>query len=287
MHSYNLTQLATAQLVGGKQSRALSSCRVLLAQPPRKTDPQEKLNELRSNMQQNLRNSAAFNNAKAHLNNAFRTIDLKLAEYGLAQGTGSDRDMEAIRILVSVLLAMYVLYFIAPVTLKAWLLNHFALTPDNVGRLYPLLTSLLLHTELLSCLFSSLIIYSIAPVLLSYVGRKAFWQILIGSGVASNALFSMKESGSTPYGFMPSLSVQSGMSASSRALIAVSCLLTPNQMVQFFFFPVKALHIAYFVVGLDALQLLSVSGGRRADQVGGGLFGAAYWWFALNQRTMA
>ena len=296
LRGYNATQLLTGALIGGRvspalsQKRAFRESRCCLAKPPApNSDPTEelkrKLAQLKRNAEMNMRNSPTAQQMKSTVNGVWRTVDLKLAEYGFTNGGVTDSDANMIRYLISAMIVLYLVFFISPLSVRQWFMENILLTSRNGGRIYPLFTSLFVHTEVLSLLFSCLIIYSVAPMLMRSVGRAHFWRVLFGAGVASNAFFSMKEA-NVFSGWAPSMSFQAGMSSGCSALIAMSCLLTPHQTVQFFFFPVTAIYIAYGILAYDMITFILALGGGRPNHCGGGLFAGAYWYAVLGQKTL-
>eukprot|EP01063_Lacrimia_lanifica_P037505 TRINITY_DN771_c1_g1_i1.p2 TRINITY_DN771_c1_g1~~TRINITY_DN771_c1_g1_i1.p2 ORF type:complete len:303 (+),score=123.98 TRINITY_DN771_c1_g1_i1:83-991(+) len=299
----NFTQLATAALVGGRlrcgaraAARAGAQRRGFAATRPcfgrkdagggngAKEELEKKLASMKDSVNHTLARSDAYYKAKSKVDEVWRTIDLKLAQYGITSGDEAGTDMNLLRYLISAMLIMYVLYFIAPPGMKHFLVNNVMLTTENYTRVYPFLTSLLLPTDFLSMLISSLILYSIAPPLLFTLGRQRFWAAFFGGGLTANALFVMLE-GRRDSGWMRHLSATSGPSAGCTSLIALSCLLRPQQTVMLFFIPVQSLHLAYLVVGLDVFRLLGAMNGGRAEHTGGALFGAGYWYTQLGGKA--
>ncbi|KAJ9470344.1 hypothetical protein DIPPA_01545 [Diplonema papillatum] len=217
-----------------------------------------------------------FVKGKAKVDGVWRAFDVKLTEFGFTPDQVTNKDLDILRYLISVMLLMWLVFAISPPPLTAILANNFTLSANNAGRVYPFFTSLLLHTEFLNVIFSCLILYTMAPAALVQLGRTRFWQVVLGGGLFSNCYFIMKES-SAQRGWMPSFAYQSGMSSCCSSLITVTCLLKPNQTVMFFFLPVRALYIAYFVVGFDVLRMFSsATSGVPAIHVGGGIYGAAF-----------
>eukprot|EP01064_Diplonema_japonicum_P035347 TRINITY_DN7640_c0_g2_i1.p1 TRINITY_DN7640_c0_g2~~TRINITY_DN7640_c0_g2_i1.p1 ORF type:complete len:289 (+),score=64.60 TRINITY_DN7640_c0_g2_i1:76-942(+) len=282
-----VTQFGTALLVGGrlpKQMRCLHKCNTLLDK--KGGFDKNKLEKAAQEGLKKLTSNDGYQNAKVKMDGIWRQLDLKLAEFGFTPQQTTDKDIDALRYVISLMLILWLLFLIMPGSGKKFLSENFMLSSSNAGRVYPFVTSLLLHTDIFGLLFSCLILYSLAPVVMVNLGRARFWQVAVGAGVASNVYFVIHENASQK-GWMPVYSVQSGAHACCSSLIAVTCLMQPNMQMMFFFVPAKALHIGYFVIGYDAFKILmSLTGSSRADGVGGGLFGAGFWYFVLNQRTL-
>ena len=221
---------------------------------------------------------------KASINSAFRTLDVKMAEQGFKT---ENAGIEAIRYLIAACMAMWLLFFLSPPGMKQFLANNFLISGDNSHRLYPLVTSMLLHTGIVDLLFSSMLIYAMGPQVMAMIGATRTWQLIIGSTVVSNFYYASYE-GSLPRNFMSYSIPQGGLSSAAHAIVATTCFLRPHAMVQFFFIPVQSLHVAYLVTGIDFIRFFGslrsqYSGGGA--HVGGAMFGAGYWYFILKQTT--
>eukprot|EP01060_Flectonema_neradi_P040074 TRINITY_DN9017_c0_g1_i1.p1 TRINITY_DN9017_c0_g1~~TRINITY_DN9017_c0_g1_i1.p1 ORF type:complete len:313 (+),score=24.47 TRINITY_DN9017_c0_g1_i1:53-940(+) len=228
--------------------------------------------------------SGTAGKAKEKVSAVFSHIDIKLAEYGIQNDGGG---VDALRYLISACLVMWLLFVISPPSMKQFLANNFLVSADNAHRLYPLLSSMLLHTGIMDLLFSSLILYSMAPQVMGLIGVAKTWQLIFGAHFVSNLYYVSHES-SVPRNFMSFGIPQGGLSNAAHAVVAVSCFLRPTAIVQFFFVQVQSLHVAYVVTGIDIFRFLNSARSNysgAASHVGGAMFGAGYWYLVLNQAT--
>ncbi len=187
-------------------------------------------------------------------------------------------------VLMAVSLSVFLLQLIGPSTFGR-LTGYLALSCDGLkqGLIYQLITYQFLHGGFLHLLFNMVTLWFFGRAVEDRLGSRRYLQLFFLSGVIGGLLHvSLGWIFPESFGRAPVV----GASASICGLIAAFAALDPEQLVLFFFIPMRAKWLFYISLGISLIFLLvpGQSDIAHAAHLGGLLTGWAYVRFVLTSQ---
>jgi membrane associated rhomboid family serine protease len=187
-------------------------------------------------------------------------------------------------VLMAISIAVFLLQLIGPSTF-GWLFGHLALSCKGLerGLIYQLITYQFLHGGFLHLLFNMITLWFFGRAVEDRLGSRRYLELYFASGIIGGLLHV-----SLGWIFPESFGRASvvGASASICGLIAAFAALDPEQLVLFFFIPMRAKWLFYISLGIALIFVLAPNQSNiaHAAHLGGLLTGWAYIRFVLPGR---
>ncbi len=191
--------------------------------------------------------------------------------------------------ILGVMLLCYILELLF-MRFSAGILDTFAFIPQKIHAQYYLwtfITYAFLHnpSEPFHLLFNLLMLWWLGSAMFQRWGQKRFLLFFFGSAFAG-ALLTYLVSFSLSV-FFPAIGIISsntpviGASAITTALLVAFGLTYPEQIIYFFFFPLKCKHLVLLMIGYEILTALAFNAVASTAHFGGIIFAAImiYEWY--------